>query len=104
MCIDDRWLGDADYEKIWRETEIRIEGPAVRQMQATFAVNWLKTTATLLVGEDYFPEIKSAGFIPAHCAESGPRDGPEYAKVSYLLAIAAARKIHRYLECLFRPG
>jgi len=61
MCIDDHWLGDAKSEKTWRETQIRVEGPAVRQMQAAFATNWMQTTGTLLLGEDYFPAPERKG-------------------------------------------
>lgn len=91
MCIDDSWLGDAESEKTWRETQVRIEGPAVRQMQAIFAVNWLQTTSRVLVGEDYFPKIEPAGRTLAHVYKSGPTDGPEYARMGYLFAISAAR-------------
>ena len=103
MCIDDRWLGDADSEKTWRETQVRIEGPAVRQMQATFAVNWLKTTSSLLVGADSFPKSESAGRTHAHVYKSGPRDGPEYARIGYLFAIAAARKSIDISNAYFVP-
>ena len=103
MCIDDRWLGDADSEKIWRETMVRIEGPAVRQMQAAFAVNWLKTTSSLLVGEDYFPKISNAGPILAHSYMSGPTDGPERVRIGYLFAITAARKSIDIANAYFVP-
>lgn len=103
MCIDDRWLGDADSDKVWRETMVRIEGPAVRQMQATFAVNWLKTTSALLVGEDYFPKISSAGSILAHSYMSGPTDGPERVRIGYLFAITAARKSIDIANAYFVP-
>ncbi|HEX2862272.1 MAG TPA: phospholipase D-like domain-containing protein, partial [Lacunisphaera sp.] len=37
VCIDDTWLGDGDHAGVWRETQARITGPVVRQMQAVFA-------------------------------------------------------------------
>lgn len=92
MCIDDRWAGNADNPKVWRETQVRVEGPAVRQLQAAFASNWLQTTSSLLLGEGYFPQIESAGSTVAQCYKSGPGEGPEYARLGYLFAIAAARK------------
>jgi len=103
MCIDDRWLGDAGSEKTWRETMVRIEGPAVRQMQAAFAVNWLKTTSSLLVGEDYFPKIANAGSIIVHSYMSGPTDGPERVRIGYLFAITAARKSIDIANAYFVP-
>lgn len=92
MCIDDSWDGNADNEKVWRETQVRVEGPAVRQLQATFAANWLETTGSLLLGKDYYPDVSPAGSVIAQCYKSGPADAPEYARIGYFFAIAGARK------------
>lgn len=103
MCIDDRWLGDADSEKVWRETQVRVEGPAVRQMQAVFVSNWLQTTSRLLVGPDYFPESKGVGDSLAQCYKSGRNENPENARIAYLLAIASARKSIKIAQAYFVP-
>ncbi len=92
MCVDDKWLGNADSRDVWRETQVRVEGPAARQMQAIFAVNWMQTTGKLLLGDDYFPRLESAGRTAAQCFKSGPGEGAESARMSYMLAIAAARE------------
>lgn len=92
MCVDDTWLGNATSRDHWRETQVRVEGPSVRQMQAIFASNWLQTGGELLLGEDYFPEIEREGRVAAMCFKSGPGEGAESARTSYLLAIASARK------------
>lgn len=92
MCIDDRWLGNAHVKDLWRDTQVRVEGPAVRQMQAVFATNWMQTTASLLLGEDYFPKLTEAGGSIAHCYKSGPSEGAQAARLAYLFAIASARK------------
>lgn len=102
-CIDDHWLGNADSDKVWRETQVRIEGPAVQQMQATFATNWLQTTGRLLVGADYFPNTHTAGTVVAECYKSGPNEGAENARIAYLLAIASARKSIRIANAYFVP-
>jgi cardiolipin synthase len=103
MCIDDNWLGDANVKDLWRETMVRVEGPAVRQMQAVFAQNWLQTTASLLLGEDYFPKLPKAGSSIAHCYKSGPDEGPEVARLGYLFAIASARKSIELSHAYFVP-
>lgn len=103
MCIDDHWLGDAENEKVWRETGVRVEGPAVRQMQAVFATNWLQTTTHLLLGEDYFPRISNAGTSVAQCFQSGPEEAPEAARLGYLLAIAGARETIDIAHAYFVP-
>lgn len=103
MCIDDAWLGDAEHAGIWRETQVRVEGPVVRQMQAVFATNWMQTTSRLLLGEDYFPVIEKAGPAPALCYRSGPSEGPENARLGYLFAIAAARERIEIANAYFIP-
>ncbi len=92
MCIDDKWLGNADSPDRWRETQVRVEGPAVRQMQAIFASNWLQTTGHLLLGESYFPKFERAGDTVAQSFQSGPGEGAQSARMSYMLAIASARR------------
>jgi len=37
--IADEWLGDADGPTHWRETQVRVEGPAVTQMQFAYMDN-----------------------------------------------------------------
>jgi len=103
VCIDDTWLGDADQPNVWRDTQIRIEGPVVRQMQAVFAANWLQTTSRLLIGPDYFPDTGRPGSAFADCFKSGPGESPENARMAYLLAIAAARKSIRLSHAYFVP-
>ena len=105
MCIDDKWAGDAESVKVWRETQVRVEGPAVRQMQAVFAANWLQTTPRLLFGPEYFPEggalMMGGAFV--QCFKSGPDESPEYARLSYVAAIGAARKTIQIANAYFVP-
>ncbi len=104
MCIDDRWLGDADSEKVWRETQVRVVGPAVRQMQAVFIANWLQTTSRLLVGAEYFPAMgRPAGESLAQCYRSGRNESPENARIAHLLAIAGARRSIQIAQAYFVP-
>lgn len=103
MCIDDSWEGNAENEKVWRETQVRVEGPAVRQLQSAFAANWLQTTSGLLLGEGYYPKVGSSGSNVAHVYKSGPADGPEAARIGYLFAIAAARKSIDIAQAYFVP-
>jgi cardiolipin synthase len=104
MCIDDSWLGNADQVDRWREVQLRVEGPVVRQMQSVFITNWLQTTSRLLVGPDYLPPVESVGRgAAAQCYKSGPNEDPENARISYLLGIASARKSIRIQHAYFVP-
>ena len=55
-----------------RDSDFRIEGPVVAQMQATFLDNWMKTRGQVLHGEAYSPEIKAAGESYAQMFSSPP--------------------------------
>ena len=102
--LADIWQGNADAPKHWRDTQFRLEGPAVGQMQAAFMDNWMKTTGRVLETEDYFPELQPAGEDLAQVFFSSPRDGTESVRLMYLLAIAAATKNIRLSASYFVPG
>jgi cardiolipin synthase len=103
MCIADSWLGNAHAKHLWRETQVRVTGPMVRQMQAVFAYNWMQTTSELLLGEDYFPKLGKAGGSVAHCYKSGPDEGAEAVRLGYLFAIASARTSIDIANAYFVP-
>ena len=103
MCIADEWLGAGDRPDIWRETGVRVQGPAVAQMQSEFATNWLQTTGELMEGEAFFPPLGERGSSFAQCFKSGPGEDTERARIAYLLAIASARKSIKISHAYFVP-
>jgi cardiolipin synthase len=88
--IADEWSGHAQDPQHWRDTHFRLIGPAVSQMQAVFADNWLKTTGVVLHGSDYFPKIDAAGDGSAQMFASSPSGGSQSMELMYLLIINAA--------------
>ncbi|MBM3839595.1 MAG: cardiolipin synthase B [Verrucomicrobia bacterium] len=102
--VADIWLGNADSPAHWRDTHFRLEGPAVGQMQAAFMDNWMKTTANVLDGLDYFPDLLPVGDHFAQVIKSSPREGTESVRLMYLISIAAARKSIRLSMPYFVPG
>src|SRR5262245_18266545 len=55
-CIADDWAGNAEPDH-WRDTNFRVEGPVVAQMQSVFMDNWVQARSAVLHGEDYFPAL-----------------------------------------------
>jgi cardiolipin synthase len=53
LAIQDEWLGEARNEQEWRDTNARVEGPVVAQLQQAFAENWQETTGELLPASDF---------------------------------------------------
>jgi cardiolipin synthase A/B len=51
--VDQAWTGDGRTSGHWRDTDARIEGPAVQELQAAFVESWRETTREML-GDDLF--------------------------------------------------
>jgi cardiolipin synthase len=102
--IADMWLGNGDSPEHWRDSHFRLEGPGVGQMQAAFMDNWMKSSARVLDGEEYFPELFPKGDAIVQVFYSSPKDGAESVRLMYLLSIAAARKNIRISASYFIPG
>lgn len=103
VCFDDAWTGNATSLEHWRDIQLRAEGPVVLEMQSVFAANWLQTTGRLLVGPGYFLPPGRVGDATALCFKSGPREGAQNARISYLLAIASARHSIQIAHAYFTP-
>ena len=63
--VSDKWTGDGQRDDHWRDTDVRIEGPAVTWLQAAFVENWRVATGELLGGREY---VAPSGNPPATCA------------------------------------
>jgi cardiolipin synthase len=90
--IADKWLGDGRTEDHWRETNLRIEGPAVKFLQAGFAESWLEATGALIGGDGFFPPLQARGKMPAQVVKSSPVGGSFQNYLLYLLSINSAKK------------
>lgn len=53
--FDDKWLGQARQPAEWRETNVRVSGPAAFQLQQVFAATWVETRGDLLTGRALQP-------------------------------------------------
>ena len=56
----------------WRDTQIRLEGPAAAHSQLAFAMDWAHEGGKLLTGSDYYPELLPAGESVVETICSGP--------------------------------
>jgi cardiolipin synthase A/B len=90
--ISDTWKGDGRTAQHWRETNARLEGPAVKFLQAAFAESWLETTGIAIGGEEYFPRLQPTGKVPAQIVRSSPAGGSFQTYMLFLLSINSARK------------
>ncbi len=87
-----KWSGNGRMQGQWRDTDVRVEGPVVQQLQGAFAENWLEATGIALGGEDYFPRPLPRGSVDAQAVRSSPASGSAAMYTMFLLAMASARR------------
>ncbi|MEJ7800838.1 MAG: phospholipase D-like domain-containing protein, partial [Ilumatobacter sp.] len=60
--IADEWMGDGQTDGCWRDTHVRLTGPAVNGLRAAFLDNWIETEPAMFDAEiDRFPELERPG-------------------------------------------
>jgi len=93
----------ADANKVgWRDTHIRIEGPAVAALQYAFIDNWVSQEAGELPKVDYFPHLAPAGDKVVRVLATTPERDSEIYK-ALLLAISEAKKSVHITSAYFVP-
>lgn len=78
-------------ESAWRDTCVRIEGDAVRGLQATFAQNWRYAAHESFSGKHYFPAPNKAGELVVQIVAGAPDDVFALHKL-HLAAISGAHQ------------
>jgi cardiolipin synthase len=98
------WEGNADSPEHWRDTQVRLEGPAVAEMQSAFQENWGEVTGELLVGETFFPGLAQVGNVLAAVVPSSPRPSSSASQTLYSVAISAAEHTISLSNSYFVPN
>jgi cardiolipin synthase len=100
--IDDKWLGNGHAGGSWRETNVRFEGPAVRQLQAAFAAAWTEATGIMFTGRATI-DAQPDGATAAGLLYTAPTLGSTAAERFFALSIAAARRTLYITNSYFAP-
>lgn len=92
--LADHWLGHAQSPDHWRDTQVRVRGPAVRALEASFYENWIESGGAEAPRLDPEPPEHAAATPDARTvvAWSNFSGGASNVKLLYLLSIAAARR------------
>lgn len=112
MNIGDEYLSKTTRFKNWRDTNMRVAGPAVLEIQEIFIYDWLffdKQTNTLdnflIYTERYFPSVPAV----THCGETvqilygGPYDSERIIKDAFIDIIGKATKSIKLAMPYFIP-
>lgn len=96
--------GSRDTRKAgWRDTNVRIEGPAVEQLQRLFLDTWAKQKGPALAQRNWFPKVAPKGDHPVRVVASGPQDEVPSIYVALLTAMASADKSIHIMMAYFVP-
>ena len=101
--VGEKWTGDGRQEGHWRQTDVRVEGPIVRFLQAAFVEDWREATTLLLAGDAYFPPLPPRGDLAIQSVKSSPASGATEAYLLFLLAIDSARSSIKLTNPYFVP-
>jgi cardiolipin synthase len=88
----DAWTGNAQDRHHYRDTGLRITGPAVTRLQGAFAENWIEETGRIPADDEYFPALHPTGQTAVHVAYTSPSGSVASVQILYYLAIKAARR------------
>ena len=102
-AVTDAWTGDGRTKEHWRQTDVRVEGPIVQQMQAAFVDSWRRTTGNILGDSSYFPPLEAQGKVYAQIVKSSPLGGSFGSYLLYLLSITSAQKSIHITNPYFFP-
>ena len=92
-----------DQKKVgWRDTHIKIEGPAVASLQWTFINAWVDQDAGELAEANYFPPLAKAGDKIVRILATDPDRESEIYK-SFILAIQEAKTSVHITSAYFVP-
>jgi cardiolipin synthase len=97
------WMGDGLSPGAWRDDAIEVEGPAVEEMQQSFAENWLESGGKLFARDD-LPELKPAGRSPAVFVSSKEEAGGTDAYWMTRLLVDGARERLYIANAYFAPS
>ncbi|MBN1345223.1 MAG: cardiolipin synthase [Phycisphaerae bacterium] len=101
--IGDEYLGRLKKFGPWRDTHLKIVGPAVQDLQEVFIEDWHYTTKELLAGDDYYPSSTAAGEHVAQIVPSGPDQVANVMHQLLFAAVAAAGSSISVITPYFSP-
>ena len=102
--IAEEWTGNCEDPEHWRDTHVRVEGPAVRDLLGGFLDNWAEATNRILSGPDHLPALD--GFddgVQVQVTRSSAEKGSSDAEQLFYAAIACARERLWLTTAYFAP-
>ncbi|HLQ70602.1 MAG TPA: cardiolipin synthase [Bacillota bacterium] len=90
--IGDEYMGKSQKFGYWRDTHLRIDGSAVRNMQTRFILDWNQASRNHILYEERFYRARSTGDVGIQVVSSGPDSDWEQIKNGYIKMIMSAKE------------
>ncbi|MDZ4254194.1 MAG: cardiolipin synthase [Sulfuritalea sp.] len=87
----------------WRDTDLRIEGPLVAELQKLFLETWATQKGKPLAAKDYFPMLTAQGADIVRAIGSTPNDPYSLIYLTLISAIGNAEKQVHLTHAYFVP-
>lgn len=88
---------------MWRDTDLKIEGPVVAEFQKLFLQTWEKQKAPKLAAKNYFPKLTPQGNDIVRAIGSTPDDPFSLIYLTLISAIGNAEKTVHLTNAYFVP-
>ena len=87
----------------WRDTDIRVEGPAVAEFQKLFFDTWMEQKGTKPPARNYFPELAESGKALVRIIGSTPGESNRIPFIVYVSTISFAEHSIHLTNSYFIP-
>jgi cardiolipin synthase len=97
------WTGDARNENEWRDTHLRVQGPAVDGLQSAFIQDWAETGRELYDADDEFPVQPQEGTSTVQVVRGSASLGWDDMQSAFHVMLGSARERLRIATAYFAP-
>jgi cardiolipin synthase A/B len=101
--IAQEWCGDARDETEWRDTHLRVEGPAVDGLQSAFIQDWAESGRPLYDDRDEFPEQLQPGSSTVQIVRGSASLGWDDMQSAFHVLLDTAQTRLRLATAYFAP-
>ncbi len=101
--IAEEWCGDARNEDEWRDTHLRVEGPAVDGLQSAFIQDWAESDRPLYDEDDEFPSQPQTGSSTVQIVRGSASLGWDDMQSAFHVMLSSAQERLRIATAYFAP-
>ncbi len=96
-AVGDKWMGDAQNEKQWRDIMVEVRGCLAANLQSAFTQLWASVCGEILLGKDFYPGEEQAAETSEALSKhvnviSSPADEAHPLRKFFWISFACARE------------